>query len=121
MRSRKLLIASEQRCPSLREVVDQQHGDLAETRFKSCFLHSVAEIHATVCVRERRVIGSKEANLPDVARFGLECPVAIPTPAIRPVRYCFRFCPKAAVMTGEASLLCRQHPQTGHPLRLYGI
>ena len=24
-------------------------------------------------------------------------------------------------MTGEASRLCRQHPQTGHPLRLYGI
>ena len=29
--------------------------------------------------------------------------------------------PKAAVMTGEASRLCRQHPQTGHPLRPYGI
>jgi hypothetical protein len=30
-------------------------------------------------------------------------------------------CPKAAVTTGEASRLRRQHPQTGHPLRLYGI
>src|SRR5260370_21352947 len=29
--------------------------------------------------------------------------------------------PKAAVTTGEASRLRRQHPQTGHPLRLYGI
>jgi len=33
----------------------------------------------------------------------------------------FASCPKAAVMTGEVSRLCRQHPQTGHPLRLYGI
>ena len=32
-----------------------------------------------------------------------------------------RSCPKAAVTTGEASRLRRQHPQTGHPLRLYGI
>src|SRR5689334_19055683 len=31
------------------------------------------------------------------------------------------YCPKAAVTTGEASRLRRQHPQTGHPLRLYGI
>jgi hypothetical protein len=30
-------------------------------------------------------------------------------------------CPKAAVTTGEASRLRRQHPQTGHPLRLYRI
>src|SRR5437870_13142609 len=30
-------------------------------------------------------------------------------------------CPKAAVTTGEASRLRRKHPQTGHPLRLYGI
>src|SRR5271170_1328059 len=30
-------------------------------------------------------------------------------------------CPKAAVTTDEASRLRRQHPQTGHPLRLYGV
>src|ERR1700741_703517 len=30
-------------------------------------------------------------------------------------------CPKAAGTMGEASRLRRQHPQTGHPLRLYGI
>ena len=30
-------------------------------------------------------------------------------------------CPNAAVTTGEASRLRRQHPQTGHPLRRYGI
>ena len=44
-----------------------------------------------------------------------------PQPTLSPADGNRSSCPKAAVTTGKASRLRRQHPQTGHPLRLYGI